>query len=325
MKTTWIVGALLSIACQISVARGDIFYTENFDSDVSGLWEAGQRQWNFADGLSEFSPPIRPVVTSTPAWTGSTITTPVPTNGFPTSTITPTYRTQYIAVRSDLDAGNVYQNRLWGNLSAADQISATFRLSSSLTDGTSFVASNFWKMVPAPGNDGFAAHFRFFFIGDVHGGNDASRVYTTPGPDPLNPGEPYDAWFSIPFTTTYPNFSSGFAGGMKDNVYASLSVAMNNPNLWTSANGKKANIEASVQAEFNDARASVTRIGITMGGGNFATNGFAFADGGPTGGQVELTSFTVTPEPSSVVLILAGSLLAWNRGKRGAGRRLAGV
>ncbi|MCC7191655.1 MAG: PEP-CTERM sorting domain-containing protein [Phycisphaeraceae bacterium] len=309
---TRVLAVILLNAFLASVAQA---YTETFDTDVTSLWRVGTRQWDFADGLDETNTLIRPIVTSTPGWTGSTITAAVPTNGYPTSTNTPTYRTQFVVVDRSLDTNGDYLNIFHTNLGNADQISATFRLSSSITDGTNFIRDDFWKWIVHPQNDGFASHFRFWFAGDIHGSND-DRPYITPGSDPSFPGEPYDAWFSKAYQGTYPNFVNSYAHQMQDNIYVTLSTALNDPSLWTSSNGKLANSDPEILAEFNEARRDVQTIGFTLGGGNYAVNGFAFMSA--TGGVFEIDSFTVTPEPGSALLLVLSGIAALSRRRHAA-------
>ncbi len=228
--------------------------------------------------------------THTPAATqnGSGVSGPIQTNANQNSPDLDV--TNYLRTGSDLGIGTG-DIALLGNLSGFTGLTATFNITNSaLAGGAQFTSSEIVGETVPPGSPGSPTNPA---IRLVFSGGGASFGTLTDG----NPNE----WWYDPSPAVVTSMLNGV------NV---TSNALFDPSLWSNYDGIVGNSSADATAQFNEALADVTRLGLSFGSGDFFSDGFAFNTGGTA--AINLDSIDATsaaPEPGTFGLLLAGGAI----------------
>ena len=216
---------------------------------------------------------------------GSAVIGYIPTNGnqqYPDSNVVNYFRTgTYIA-----GAGGAYNGALLGNLTGYSGLTATFSLNNSaLAAGQQFDSSQLvGELISGQTSN---AGLRLMFMGGS----------TVP------PGATPNQWWSNPGVV--------YVTSMKNGQDVTLTVDFD-PALWSNYYGHRGTESSTTIAQFEDALANVTRLGLSFGSGYFYSDGFSFNTGGTA--YIELDSIgttgggSSTPEPASFALLL-GSIV----------------
>ena len=182
-------------------------------------------------------------------------------------------------------AGSYYNGSLLGDLTGKTGFTATFSLTNStITAGAPFIASEFGGETGAkPGG------VRLYF-------KDSNYV------DPDAPEYGISEWWYNP--------NPALVTSMNNGAETTVTADFTNLSGWSDIDGVSASAEP---AAFETALGGVTSSGLSLGSGNFFSDGFGFNTGGTASINVDSISTTV-PEPASLGLIsMAGLVLARRR------------
>ena len=227
----------------------------------------------FTDASGNYSP-FAPIATAS----GNSVIGYIPTDASqssPDNDVTNYFRT------STTVAGSNYNGILLGDLSDYTGLTATFSLNdSALAPDAQFNASDVVGET-YPGQVGSNAGIRLMFMGGY-----------------LADGTPNEWWYDLS-----PAYVTALANGQ-----AVTLSAIFDPSQWSNYNGT---VGSADTAEFYQALAGVTRLGLSLGSGYFFSDGFAFNTGGTADIQVDSISPTLdgvaaTPEPATFGLLAAG-------------------
>jgi hypothetical protein len=187
---------------------------------------------------------------------------------------------EHVAVSSgQAGAPAQYDGSLLGDISGQTGLTATFSLSDSgITSGAPFTASEFG--------------------GETGASVPGVRLYFKNGNfvDPASPEYGISEWWYTP--------NPALVTSMQDGVETTLTADFTNLAGWTDIDGHSASTEP---AAFETALAGVTSLGLSLGSGNFYSDGFGFNTGSPTTADIAVDSINTTvPEPASLSLLALG-------------------